>query len=650
MSKKNDKEITNNLREQILEDMLTLHEKDWHRHQTVASLSDIRKRSFHNTKAKEKELRREKEIDAIRMQPYINTIQSGLRADMILLKNKNSQWNRLYESIQQLIATMSRTDADPKLIKDDKKHLELLNSTMVGIQDPEVANALQLADAKLNALFVLRCNVLQQELANAGKALSVDDAAAVDEGGKQKQEQRQHRAVELALMRALSANITRTATNGEACSTVDFAALFASAREFLNNTVNAHVVNYQQPFAKSLNTSETTTGIELHSHITSFQRTNTRLRSCMTNQCKDSTTALHQSLLEATTLRGVKMKVAYKKLKNVLGNKQDTVKVRSFRHALSRQAGGGDAAPTGMISEWSYNSATDTYSYPQGHSGTGSLQGLELGAVQCKDVRRHAVERTALHSRRTAGSAGSAETEQQQMTTFVGRDMLHVGDECNLQWKFEINGSSSAAPTITSLRVRALSSTVGKEVVQWSIKGGGSGGSGGGSTNDGSGSGGGGGLTIKATYVPASSTTKLGCTSFVDVSKYVCGWSWFIIAAKILKPTQNEKDGIHVEDVQLFRSTGGGRLEADRERGGKKSTTGSLAKPQLVVHIGLSLGKDEGGEPGSKEEIATALKECELHGVAMLGKDAKTLMAKAAKMVDSSSKKEEVWEGKEGKK
>ena len=164
LHKKNDDNITNNLRELILEDMITLHRVDWRRTETIANLKDIAERSVENKKTKDEELKREKEIDAIRMQPFIQQIQSGMRADLQRLQRKEPQWKRLYTSIAQLQATCTAAALDPKLIKDDKKHLELLTKTMTGVQDPNVQQALVLAETTLLTLFNARCKILQQQV------------------------------------------------------------------------------------------------------------------------------------------------------------------------------------------------------------------------------------------------------------------------------------------------------------------------------------------------------------------------------------------------------------------------------------------------------------------------------------------------------
>ena len=164
LSQQNDADLTNNLRDQILQDMLKLHEVDWRRQQTISNLNEIRKRSLKNKKQKDQELKRENEINAIRMQPYIQKIQAGMKKDILLLREKEPQWKRLYTSVEQLKNTINQKKVSLNLIKDDKLHLELLTSTMPGIQDPVVENTLQLANNRLTSAYLLRCKVLKEQL------------------------------------------------------------------------------------------------------------------------------------------------------------------------------------------------------------------------------------------------------------------------------------------------------------------------------------------------------------------------------------------------------------------------------------------------------------------------------------------------------
>ena len=573
LHRKNDDNITNNLRELILQDMITLHRVDWRRTETIATLKDIAERSVENKKNKDKELKREKEIDAIRMQPFIQHIQSGMRADLQRLQRKEPQWKRLYASIAQLQATCTAAVLDPKLIKDDKKHLELLTNTMTGVQDPNVRQALVLADTTLLTLFNARCKILQQQ---------------VDVAKKTTNSAKTCRIVQAALRQALHAKGADHHT---------FDQLLAQAHEYV---------------------AQVKPGLS----------------------GKNATLAPKRAT--PTAEEKTKRKDSYQKLKKMAGQSKDTIKVRSFRHALSRQSGGGDAAPTGMVSEWTYDASTDTYVYPQGHSGTGTLKGLTLGAIECNGMARCVVEqggKSGKSGKSGGGSGGNQDAVYQTggktTTAFVGRARRtneekaqdsgstsslppQYSKECGLQWKFQLDKSSNNSATIASLRVRACSSTVGKEKIMWSIKGG---------TDDmGGGGGDGGGLTSTSTDVPKPLAAKLGYSSYVDFSKHVVGWTWFVIEAKIMPSL--EKD-THVEDVQLFRSTTGG--------GGKKN------RPQFSVQMGLSLCNEEAGNGGgggnapTKQEMELVLKECELNKVGQLGQEAKMLMEQVREKMATNS-------------
>jgi hypothetical protein len=518
LSQQNDADLTNNLRDQILQDMLKLHEVDWRRQQTISNLNEIRKRSLKNKKQKDQELKRENEINAIRMQPYIQKMQAGMKKDILLLREKEPQWKRLYTSVEQLKNTINQKKVSLNLIKDDKLHLELLTSTMPGIQDPVVENTLQLANNRLTSAYLLRCKVLKEQLE------------------KKEKSNKYFRDLGRLLRDVLDAKVAAKVTDGSN-NDEDQASLIARAQNELDGA------------AKEKANADVPKNTEM-------------------------------------------MKMVYQKLKNVIGIRRDTVKVRSFRHALSRQSGGGDATPTGMISTWSYDSTTDKYTYPQGHSGTGVLTGLILGAVDCQEMKRYDL------------GNGTTFVGRKSPTTDVSSDSSsgNVGSsDCSLLWKFAID--SNSASTITLLRVRASSSTVGKERVQWSIKGGTNNSENQEDSNDN------GGLTVSSTYIPKTICRKIGSNSYVDVSKHAVGWNWFELEATV--PRSTEKD-VHFEDVQLFRST-----------------SSSKVKPQLSIQLGLSLCNDENDTnkgTGSKQEIEAVLKECEENNIGKLGNDAALLM------------------------
>ena len=93
---------------------------------------------------------------------------------------------------------------------------------------------------------------------------------------------------------------------------------------------------------------------------------------------------LLHSVLAARRTRRIMVVCAFKRLKCALGwqRTKGVVKVRGFRHAKSRQIAVGDATPTGMLSECTYNSSNDSYNYPKGHEAIGDLNGIELGAMK----------------------------------------------------------------------------------------------------------------------------------------------------------------------------------------------------------------------------------------------------------------------------
>ena len=205
--------------------------------------------------------------------------------------------------------------------------------------------------------------------------------------------------------------------------------------------------------------------------------------------------------------------------------------------------------------------------------------------------------------------------------TFIGRDLsdankstrggelgLHKNDG-TLQWKFQIDGTSS----ISSLRIKALSSTTGRNQIIWSVRGG--------KLKDESKGESSGSLKVLATAVPKTLTKRLGSSSFVDMTKHVVGWDWFVVEA-IITTRGGKEEEPHVEDVQLFRSN-------------------VLNKPQLSIQLGLSLCSEEvdSNAIAGHGEMLRVLAECESHGVSKLGADARSLMDRAMSLISRSQKK-----------
>ena len=311
--------------------------------------------------------------------------------------------------------------------------------------------------------------------------------------------------------------------------------------------------------------------------------------------------------------------------------------------ALSRQEGGGDAAPTGMVSEWTYDSTSDTYTYPRGHIEMATLQGLHLGAAKYVGLSRYEMERRKTEEdqgaqdraqenkrkERREGKSSQEDEEKEKETsskmTFIGRDLSdankitrggEVGlnkNDGTLQWKFQIDGTSS----ISSLRIKALSSTTGRNQIIWSVRGG--------KLKDESKGESSGSLKVLATAVPKTLTKRLGSSSFVDVTKHVVGWDWFVVEAIITtRAGGGKEEEPHVEDVQLFRSI-----------------ENVLNKPQLSIQLGLSLCSEEvdSNAIAGNGEMLRVLAECESHGVSRLGADARSLIDRAMSLISRSQKK-----------
>lgn len=390
---------------------------------------------------------------------------------------------------------------------------------------------------------------------------------------------------------------------------------------------------------------------------------------------------LLQTVNKARRARRVLVVSAYKRLKCALGwaRSKGTVKVRSFRHAKSRQMSVGDATPTGMLSEWSYNASDDKYHYPKGHESIGDLSGLELGATVCKGLKR--IEKVpSIFS--VASKSNKPKTKEKAVkTAFVGvEDVTSIVKKENvLEWLFEVAADEMDpnTPPIYSLKVRLLlkafvyylhvnimyvrlqvklaeifnicpqvraqSSVSGLGRVSWSVRGGrraiknedGKAPHGQEKTKIVPTSVAERGNVVEGTLAPETLCQKLGHAAFIDFGEIARKnkWNWFKISVRpslAAPPPKMSGKYVrgHLEDVQLFRS---------------KVTSG--VDPQLCVQIGISLTKrtekDLKAVQNLKtdslkfQELQSCIKECNAHGVWCLGSIAKELMREAEELAAS---------------
>tara|TARA_B100000795_G_scaffold267489_1_gene252411 strand:- start:837 stop:1766 length:930 start_codon:yes stop_codon:yes gene_type:complete len=269
-SKQNDNQTTENLRNQILEDTLTLRESDWRRGERVATLNQMRLKAISNHQSTMKERSREKQIDALRMQPYVKAIQDVLRSDLSHLRRKDIDWDRLYTSISELDVLINTISTNPnnhtittRQIQDGILHVTLVTNTMPGIQDPAIESIL----ARANVILTQLCNECLNKLE---KILNSADGSS-----------KYYRQVEIALKNAIDAG---AGGNGEplkpARTGTPTRALLIDARTYLEKHVGRVTLNHRDRLEKG-STSKTVTGEDLHQTLTSFRHA--RLRANMSN-------------------------------------------------------------------------------------------------------------------------------------------------------------------------------------------------------------------------------------------------------------------------------------------------------------------------------------------------------------------------------
>ena len=326
---KNDNDITDHLRNSILEDMLILKESDWRRGLRVQQLNRMRSEAHENKLQLAIDLKRETQIDNLRMQPIMEALRSGLKHDLRALKSKNSQWRRLYKSIDHFETLLDRSDyITARQITDCQRHLVLVVSMLEGCRDPRVDAVNKRANKKLQM-------IRKEALVDLTDILN--EARAKEDDENEEDEARHHRLVEIALFNAMGAGAgasadvstisdVSTSTKKEVRTMKNFKEeqqLLADARAYLAR----HLIRATEAHRSAVHglNNEKATANDLHNMLLSFRQA--RLKS---NMEKDSNLA--QSMAAAKKQKSIHMKTSYLALKRALGLKKDIVKVRSFRH------------------------------------------------------------------------------------------------------------------------------------------------------------------------------------------------------------------------------------------------------------------------------------------------------------------------------
>ena len=331
---KNDNDITDHLRNSILEDMLILKESDWRRGLRVQQLNRMRSEAHENKLQLAIDLKRETQIDNLRMQPIMESLRSGLKHDLRALKSKNSQWRRLYKSMDHFETLLDRSDyITARQIKDCQRHLVLVVSMLEGCRDPRVDAVNKRANEKLR---IIRKEALV-DLADI-----LNEARAKEDDENEEDEARHHRLVEIALFNAMgagagagaSADVSADVSASASTSTKkevrtmesskEEQQLLADARAYLARHLIRATEAHRSAVHGSLN-NEKATANDLHNMLLSFRQA--RLKG---NMEKDSNLA--QGMAAAKKQKSIHMKTSYLALKRALGLKKDIVKVRSFRH------------------------------------------------------------------------------------------------------------------------------------------------------------------------------------------------------------------------------------------------------------------------------------------------------------------------------
>ncbi len=285
---------------------------------------------------------------------------------------------------------------------------------------------------------------------------------------------------------------------------------------------------------------------------------------------------LAKQILAARRAQSSTLKLVYQELRDALRcTTPATIRVVAFKDGMPCEA------PTGLVSEWSYDVNRDVYSFPCGPIGTTELRGLQQGTKISRCVERR------------VGESGCGAFNRVVRTSPLSRG--------SLRWSFEVVG-----PPITSLRIRAVCSAASGGEILWCLRGG----------RTGSG--------VAADDAPSELVERLGSSCFVNFDEIAAGkWNWFTLEVRITGSASHE------EDAQVFRSCAG-------------SIAGPQLQIQIgIPSQDLHMDQESSTSDLEISQIAveSALQSCQKHGVARLGPTARALISRGNRVLRSRGAK-----------
>ena len=203
-AKRNDVQEIEALREGLIDDVLRLQEMTERRAETIRQLEELRRSSTQHIIDMAGIMRREQEIDNVRMQPLLESVKSAIRVDLKAIKARDKGWDKvcakraaLDSAVEALAAArFARGKDGPKVadvagitagIKEDAallmqlsgavRLLQSVTATETFSSDPDVKKSLARAKDAVESIAQKRIALLENAL-DMGQAAEEDSSSS----------------------------------------------------------------------------------------------------------------------------------------------------------------------------------------------------------------------------------------------------------------------------------------------------------------------------------------------------------------------------------------------------------------------------------------------------------------------------------------
>ena len=110
-ARRNDVQEADMISGALIADVLRLQETSERRDETIEQLTALRATASKHASALAATIRREQEIDNVRLHPLLESIKAKVRADLQALKSRDSSWDKVYDKKTELDAIVNAVAA-----------------------------------------------------------------------------------------------------------------------------------------------------------------------------------------------------------------------------------------------------------------------------------------------------------------------------------------------------------------------------------------------------------------------------------------------------------------------------------------------------------------------------------------------------------